>query len=293
MQSGAIEAPRDTARRFFSFSPRWMREPLLHFVVLGAVLFGVDHYIVSHADDPRTIVVDARVDRQARDVFKKARGREPNADELYALRKVWLDNEVLYREGLTMQLDKGDQAISERVIFKALSVIDASVKRPPFDDSTLRTWFQANHARYDQPARYDFQEAVLAGDKSESALHAFAANLNAGTPGDAQAALRVFKDRPRDNLVQSYGQEFMDTLETTPLNEWRVLPTKNGPRAMRLETVKPAVPAHFEDLRGVVLQDWTDSVMAEQRSAAVRALAKKYTIKAVDGAKATPPPRSE
>ena len=41
----------------------------------------------------------------------------------------------------------------------------------------------------------------------------------------------------------------------------------------------PARPAAFEDLRGVVLQDWTDAVMAEQRSAAVRALAKKYTIK--------------
>ena len=293
MQSGAIEAPRDTARRFFSFSPRWMREPLLHFVVLGAVLFGVDHYIVSRSDDPRVITVDARVDREARDVVRKARGREPNADELYALRKVWLDNEVLYREGLTMQLDRGDQAIRDRVIFKALSVIDASVKRPPFDDNTLRTWFQANHARYDQPARYDFQEAVLSGDKSESALHAFAANLNAGTPGDAQAALRVFKDRPRDNLVQSYGQEFVDALEAAPVNEWRVLPTKNGPRAMRLETVKAAVPAHFEDLRGVVLADWTDSVMAEQRSAAVKALTKKYTIKTVDGAKTTPVARPE
>lgn len=264
--------------------PGWLREPLLHFIVLGAVLFGVDHYIVSQTDDPRVIVIDAKVDGQARALFKESRGHEPNEDELYALRRVWLDNEVLYREGLAMQLDKGDTAIRDRVIFKALSVIDASVKRPMFDEQSLRKWFEANRARYDQPARYNFQEAVLSGgDTSEGALHAFVANLNAGAPGDAQAGLRVFKDRPRDNLLQSYGSEFTGALEAAPAGEWRVLPSREGPRAMRLESIKQAEPARFENLHGVVLQDWTDTVLAEQRSAAVRALTKKYTVK-VEGA---------
>jgi hypothetical protein len=48
---------------------------------------------------------------------------------------------------------------------------------------------------------------------------------------------------------------------------------------VRLGAVTPSRPASFEALRGVVLQDWTDSVMAEQRTAAVRELAKKYTVK--------------
>jgi hypothetical protein len=47
--------------------------------------------------------------------------------------------------------------------------------------------------------------------------------------------------------------------------------------------VTPHKPASFENLRGVVLQDWTDAVMAEQRSAAVAVLAKKYTV-TVEGA---------
>ena len=48
---------------------------------------------------------------------------------------------------------------------------------------------------------------------------------------------------------------------------------------IRLKSMTAPMPAAFEDLGGVVLQDWTDAVMAEQRSAAVRALAKKYTVK--------------
>ena len=51
---------------------------------------------------------------------------------------------------------------------------------------------------------------------------------------------------------------------------------------MRLEAIAPAKPASFEALRGVVLHDWTDATMAELRSNAVRALAKKYDVK-VDG----------
>jgi hypothetical protein len=259
--------------------PNWLREPLLHFLVLGGLLFAIDHFIVGPADDPRTIVVNAAVDNQARDVFKAARGREPNEDELYALRRVWLDNEVLYREGLALGVDKGDTAIRERVIFKALSIVSADLKLPPVDDQMLREWFEKNRAKYDEPARYDFQEAVLSGDRSETTTRAFAAALNAGTPGDAQAGLRVFKGRPYQNLVQSYGPEFAKALEESPPGEWRALPSRDGWRLMRLETIAPPTPAVFETLRGMVLQDWTDATMAEQRTAAVRALARKYTVK--------------
>jgi hypothetical protein len=278
-------APVDLSASARQYSlPKWLREPLLHFVVLGGLLFAVDYFIAGRADDPRTIVVDAAVDKQAREVFKSARGREPNQDELYALRSVWLDNEVLYREGLALQVDKGDSAIRERVIFKALSIIDAGLKRPPIDEKALRQWFERNRAKYDEPARYDFQEAVLAGDTSESALRAFAAALNAGTPGDAQAGLRVFKGRPHGNLVQSYGEEFAKALESSPVGEWRALPSRDGLRVMRLEAITPPKPAVFESLRGVVFQDWTDAIMAEQRTAAVRALAKKYTVKVEEAA---------
>jgi hypothetical protein len=265
--------------------PPWLREPLVHFVLLGAVLFGIDHLLVSREGDPRTIIVGADVDGEAIRVFKTARGRNPNEDELYALRKVWLDNEVLYREGLALALDKGDKSIRERVIFKALSVVDANVKLPKFDDDTLRAWFERNRSKYDEPARYDFEEAVLTGDRSEAAVRSFVAALSSGVQGDIEAGLRVFTSRPRANLEQSYGPDFVAALDRAPPGEWQALSSREGLRVMRLKSIAPAKPAVFEDLRGVVLQDWTDAVMSEQRSAAVRALAKKYTVKVEGQAK--------
>jgi hypothetical protein len=256
----------------------WAREPLLHFVVLGGLLFALDSLIVARTDDPTTIVVGSDVDNEAKQVFESSRGRLPGAEELRALRQVWLDNEVLYREGLALGLDKGDTAIRERVIFKMLSIVDAGTKLPTYDDQVLREWFEKNRDKYDEPARYDFQEAVLVGDPSETAVRAFASALNAGTAPDAEAGLRVFKHRPHGNLVHSYGAEFAAEFSALSPGEWRALQTRDGWRAMRLEAMTPSIPADFERVRGVVLQDWTDGTLAEQRSAAVRSIATKYTI---------------
>jgi len=261
----------------------WLQEPLLHFVLLGAVLFAADHWLVGRRDDPRRIVVSAAVDQEAKTLFKNARGREPNADELKALRQVWLDNEVLYREGLALQVDKGDTAIRERVIFKSLSLVDAALKRPDITEAELRQWFEKRRAEYDEPARFDFQEAALAEDSTEAAVRAFVQALNKGMPGDAKAGLRVFKGRPHANIVESYGADFAKAIEAAPPGEWQALATPDGWRAMRLDAVTPAKPAQFEEMRGVVMQDWNDKTMADLRTGQVRALARKYKIETEAG----------
>jgi len=186
---------------------------------------------------------------------------------------------VLYREGLALQVDKGDTAIRERVIFKALSVVDSNVKLPPADDKVLRSWFESHRDKYDEPPRYDFEEAALSVDSSEAAVRDFVKQLNSGTPGDAKAGLRVFKGRPYANLLQSYGPEVTKAIVEAKPGEWRALKTREGWRAMRLNTAIPPKPAVFEVMRGPIQHDWTDAAAAEQRTAAVRALAKKYKIK--------------
>jgi hypothetical protein len=255
-----------------------VREPLLHFVVLGALLFAVDHVLVARADDPHTIIVGVEVDKEARDTFKAARGQEPDAQQLAALRQVWLDNEVLYREGLALRVDQGDVTIRERVIFKALNIVEANLKLPAFDDKTLRTYFDAHRDKYDEPGRYDFQEAVLSGENTEAAVRSFVNELNTGT-GTTRAGLRVFKGRPHANLVQGYGAAAAKVLEESPPgSEWRAVQTKDGWRAMRVDAVTGGKSESFEVMRNVVQQDWTDAIMAEQRTNAVRTLAKKYKV---------------
>jgi len=257
----------------------WATEPLLHFVILGALLFAADHFFFAHPEDTQTIVVGADVDREAIDLFKARRGQDPNAQELEALRRIWIDNEVLYREGIALRMDRGDPTIRERVIFKALSMVDAGLKPPPRDAGTVRQWFEAHRAQYDKPMRFDFQEAVLYGDDSEGGVRAFADALNRGSPGDAQAALRVFKARPRTNVAETYGEDFAKALESAPRGEWRAYRAAGKWRAMRVDAVAAGQAASFDELAGVVMHDYIDARMAEARTDAVRELGRKYAVR--------------
>jgi PPIC-type PPIASE domain len=257
----------------------WLREPLLHFVALGGLLFAADHFLVGRTEDPHTIVVTAEVDKELKDLFVAARSRPPTGEEMKGLQQVWLDNEVLYREGIAMGLDKGDPMLRDRIVFKSMGVIESSVKVLPPDDKVLQDWFERHREKYDEVPRVSFEEAALSGTNGEADVRAFVKELNAGAPGDAKAGLRVFKNRPVASIDQSYGAEFTKALQSQPEKVWSALPTRDGWRAIRVTEVRPAVRADFAALRPAVLQDWKDANAGDQRTAAVRALARKYKIR--------------
>ena len=257
----------------------WLREPLVHFVVLGGLLFALDHFFIGRADDPHTIVVSAEVNKELTDLFAGSRNRPPTPEEMKGLQQAWLDNEVLYREGLALGLDKGDPMLHDRIVFKSMGVIESGVKVQPPDDKTLKDWFEHHREKYDEVQRVSFEEAALSGTNSEAEVRAFVKALNAGAPGDAKAGLRVFKNRPVASIDQAYGAEFTKALQALPTNVWSAQLTRDGWRAVRVTEVRPAVHADFERQRAAILLDWKDANASDQRTAAVRAFAKKYKIR--------------
>jgi hypothetical protein len=226
-----------------------------------------------------TIEVPESAYQEARSLVQGGMNRQATDADLKILIDRWVDNEVLYREGLALSLDKGDTAIRDRVIFKALGVAQAGLELPAYDDKTLRVWFDANHARYDTPARFDFLEAVVAGEQSRERLQAFVDSLNGHGQSDVDSSLNVFKDRPRVNLVGSYGEEFAAALEKAkPAGEWLLLSASSGPRVVRLQQLKPAELASYDSVKDHILQDWKDETMAQMTTREVRQMGKKYSV---------------
>jgi hypothetical protein len=256
-----------------------LREPLVHFIVFGALVFGADHLLMARRDGPNVIVMDAVVDEEARTVFRSAMSREPTPDDMKILRQRWLDNEVLYREGLALRVDQGDITIRERVIFKALSLMEANLSLPPVDQSGLRAWFEVHRADYDEPQRFDFLEALPLADASGADAAQFAAALNSDAAKGGQGTLRVFKGRPRGNLVASYGEPFAAALENAKPGQWQTLPGADGPRVIRLDAIVPGSKVAFEAVQARVYQDWKDASMQQMRTTALRELGRKYTVR--------------
>ena len=255
-----------------------VREPLVHFLLLGALVFAADVMVFERQDDPRVIAVGPEVDVEARTLFKTSLGREPSAAESQQLRQRWIDNEVLYREGMLLAVDKGDTGIRERVIFKALNIMQSNLTVPPAEDKVLRAWFEKNRATYDEPPRYDFVEAVWVGDTSDAVIKKFVNSLSQGVQDATESGLRVFKGRPQNNLRVSYGDDFVRALDELPPGEWRGLLGKDGVHVVRLEARHAGVPTSFEAVQSRVYPDWKDAIVQQLRTDAVRELGKKYRI---------------
>jgi hypothetical protein len=259
---------------------RFVREPLTHFVVLGALIFAADHWVLSERGDPQEIVITEKIYDGARAAFVGGMKREPSDAEMKVLTDRWVDNEVLYREGLALGMDRGDEAMKERVIFKVLTATQAGLAMPKIDEAGLRAWFETRRDRYDLPARFSFEEAVVAaGDATPEKLQKFVLALNTNKEPEVEAGLRIFKDRPRSNLIQSYGEPFADVLEKSALNAWSVLQTNEGPRAVRLTELTPGRAVSYDEIKEAVYNDWKEFTSTQLTKSAIRDIGKKYRIR--------------
>lgn len=263
-----------------SWLRRALREPLTHFVVLGALIFAADHFVLAERGNPQEIVITKEAYAEARGAFVAGMKREPTAAELKVLTERWVDNEVLYREGLALGIDKGDQAMKERVIFKVLTATQAGLALPKIDDAGLRAWFESRRDRYDLPTRFSFEEAVLAaGDATPEKLQKFVVALNSEQVPEMEGSLRIFKDRPGPNLVQSYGAPFADALEKSTVGSWAVLQSQEGPRAIRLTALTPRRAVSYDEMRERVYTEWKEFTSSQLTKTAIREIAKKYRIR--------------
>jgi hypothetical protein len=267
------------AKMHNTFLAKLVREPLLHFSLVAVLLFAVDHAWNSSKDDRKTITVSAVTQKEARETFRASMKREPSESDMKTLINRWLDNEILYREGLALGLDRGDPSIRERVIFKSLSVIQSGTTLPAIKDQDLRQWFEANRERYDTPARFDFLEAVPTGDEQGSDLQGLVDTLNGKSKASAESSLRVFKQRPRPNLVTSYGEAFTKALEGAPKSTWIVLTSLAGKHVVQLETIEAGEAADFSQIKLTALKDWREQTLSKMTTDTVRNLGKKFLIK--------------
>ena len=137
----------------------WWRQPLVHFLALGAVLFAVD--LVLNPPEPPVpgedrIVVSPEIEETLRRAWSEQNGRGLTEAERAAVMTTWLRNEALVREARRLGLEHGDTIIRRRLIQKMEFLLEGRVDVPDPDDATLEAWFTAHASDYTEPARATF-----------------------------------------------------------------------------------------------------------------------------------------
>lgn len=259
---------------------RFLREPLVHFLLIGAVLFGV--YSFTQAGRPASASskeIQLTVDElsQLALLFQSQWRREPTPEEFSRLVENKVQNEVLYREALAMGLDREDEIVKRRMAQKMRFLAeDVAAAREP-TTAELRTWYEKNSASFAQPPRLSFRHLYFSPDRRgprarDDAAKALAAL--AGQPEDAKAASALadpfmfqeyYRDRAPEYLAKEFGPQFALAVAKLEPGSWQgPIESGFGWHLLFVDTVIPGRVPAFEEIEPDVKPAW----LAEQKARA-------------------------
>ena len=203
------------------------REPLLHFLLIGALLFVVfDLRQPDVVGPPDRIVVGAKQVAQMAARFERARLRPPSAQELQGLIEDRVRDEVYYREALALGLDRDDPVLRRRLRMKLEFALD-DLGGVEAGDDQLRDYLEQQAERYRIEALYSFRQVFLGADRHEDLdgdarriLQRLRRGADAAAEGDATLLPASMSLVSASQVRSSFGAEFANALEALEIGAW-------------------------------------------------------------------------
>jgi hypothetical protein len=258
-----------------------VREPLIQFLAIGAIIFAVHAAVTPTVSKERLIEVTPEVRSDIVKAFKASNeGRDPAPDELKSLVDVWVLNEITFREALAQGLDKGDEMIRDRITHKMRLLIFNGIDIKEPTDQELAAWYEKNRYRYDVPDLVSFIEVPFTGETAEADARRVLEEIKAERePEDIRSRAHLFAERPLLSLADSFGTAFIDSLKAMTPGDWQVLASDDGWHIVRLDTVKPGRKVDLSEVEAQVAQTWKDERRRILAIAATRELGSNYVIR--------------
>jgi hypothetical protein len=268
---------------------RLLREPLLHFALLGAAIFVGYRLIAPPASDASAIVITAdRIASITAQFSASHGGRPPHEDELRRAVDAYVRDEMLYREGLALGLDRDDPVVRNRVRQKAELLSDDALTREP-SDRDLEAYLAAHQAEFDLPARVSFQQIYIdpgrhRGDDLTVAVtgvrKALTLGRQPGTLGDRTLLPATMTEALPPDVEAAFGNDFARQLAAIDGNGWQgPLTTSYGLHLVRITHRGESTRATLADARDVITREWSRAQTAKMKEQFYRMLARRYTVR--------------
>ena len=257
---------------------KFLREPLLHFLVLGALLFAVNAVVAPDVPKERLIEFTPEIRKSLITTFVEQQKRQPSAAEIKRLTDDWLLNEIVYREALVQGYDKGDEMIRDRINQKMRLLIFSNLTPDTPKEADLKKWLDARRDQYDIPERVSFFDLPMG--KSEAEAQATLKLINAGKePESVRLLARTYESRPVNTLTPGFSKDFAASLKDQPLHKWQLLQSGDSWHVVRVEAVLPKHVVTVAEAAGPLVDEWQADNMRKKAQQAVRTMAKPYVIK--------------
>jgi peptidyl-prolyl cis-trans isomerase C len=266
-----------------------LKEPLLHFLLLGAAIYiGVS--AVNRAHDPHRIVVGPEQTRQIIARYQLQYGEAPDAAQLNTLIDRYAQEEILYREGVALGLDRDDEIVRRRIVQKVEFLQqDVKVAQEP-KLAELQAFYESHRSRYAVAEKVSFTHIYfspdIGGDAAARAraekLLTHARDIPARAPerGDRFPDVYDYSLLGRTELNRLFGEsELTGGVLKAPVGEWSG-PYRSGYgwHLVRVTQHEADRTLSFAEARDRVELDFIQDARDSRNTASFAKLAKKYSV---------------
>ncbi len=267
-----------------------LREPLLHFLVLGALLFGLYFWVGSPMTSTSTkhIDVSAPVIESLQATWKLQWGRKPTEQQLEKIVDNYVHDEVLYQEALALGLDDKDLIVRRRMIQKMQFLVEdvAGIKEP--SDEELQSYLDAHAARYTIPGRFSFQHVYfsreLHGDRTDADAENLLTQLQTDPKpfqpkGDRSMLPKTYTLASARTLNNTFGGTLAQEMAGVTQKGWQgPFHSAYGSHLVNVTQIEPGHPATLAEVRKNVRLDYLRKQKQKQDELFYEKLRDRYTV---------------
>jgi len=278
------------------FIKKLLKEPLVHFLALGAIIFGLNAWrqkAKPNAPGAARIEVTAAVIDRLRAGYERQFSQSPDAEELRGLVTAHIREEVLCREALALRLDRDDTIVRRRLAQKMEFLTEDIATAATPEDAAVREFFEKNAVRYAQPGRVTFRHIYFNKEKrgqgTTAAATAALAALEKGASdeafGDSFLHGYEFADREQDDVVAAFGVEFARQLAAQPIGMWRgPVASSYGLHLVRVDDRQEPRAENFAEVRQTVARDFNDERRRRANAEVFEKLRQRYHVEVDEAA---------
>jgi peptidyl-prolyl cis-trans isomerase C len=268
---------------------RWLREPLAHFLIAGALIFTFYAWRGDTADagDRRIVVREEQVQRLA-NIWSQTWRRPPSVAELDGLIRDYIKEEVYYREAIRLGLDTDDAIVRRRLRAKMEFLASSEAEMMVASDAVLQAWLDSYPARYAADPLISFQSVYISMTGGEAAALSRAktllTQLRAGAAyGELGDPISLPKSLARADSVtidRQFGEAFSAKLMVVHNGEWSgPIASGFGLHLVRVDTIAGARAPKLAEVRQRVENDWRSATRLAHENQAYQTLLDGYDIK--------------
>lgn len=241
------------------------RDPLLHFLVIGSVLFAIAWIREGGAGaEQNTIVIsDSRIASLA-SAWKIQNGSEPDAEDLRNILIEDVDEEIFYREALSLGLDQDDRIVRRRLAQKLRFLVEDTLSNTPPSEEVLATWYATHADDYATPERLSFRQvyfsSTAAGNPeatARTALVSWSETPQTAPQGDPSILPDHYSLVSQPRIRNDFGSGFWSKLGDAPQGEWSgPIESAFGFHLVYVESREPETLPAFSDIHEQLTRDY-------------------------------------